>query len=285
MNWIKYKKIYFAVSIFLILVSIFSLFKWGLKTGLDFKGGSIVEISFENEISTEDLIKKLSEDEIVVSSIQVTGEGTYLFRMASVKSQEKKKFDDILETFGIYEEVRFENVGPSFGPELIKKTVYAIFLATLMILIWIAIQFKNLKYGVSAILAMLHDSFILVGSFSLFGYFYNVEIDFLFITALLTTLSFSVHDTIVVFDRIRETQRKQGGDISDLANNAITKTLVRSLNNSFTIMFMLLALILMGGSTIKGFATALLIGTILGTYSSPFVAVPLLVVFYRKKKV
>jgi preprotein translocase subunit SecF len=104
------------------------------------------------------------------------------------------------------------------------------------------------------------------------------------VAALLTTLSFSVHDTIVVFDRVRETQRKQGGDISDLSNNAITETFVRSLNNSFTIMFMLLALILMGGSTIKWFAVALLIGTVLGTYSSPFVAVPLLVVFNKKKK-
>jgi preprotein translocase subunit SecF len=124
---------------------------------------------------------------------------------------------------------------------------------------------------------MFHDSLVLIGLFSLFGHFWQAEIDFLFVTALLTILSFSVHDTIVVYDRIRESQRKFGGNLYDLANKAITETMVRSLNNSFTIIFMLVALVLLGGSTLKWFAVALLIGTVSGTYSSPFVAVPLLV--------
>jgi preprotein translocase subunit SecF len=145
------------------------------------------------------------------------------------------------------------------------------------ILLWVALQFKSLKFGASAIIAMFHDSFILIGTFSLLGHFMQVEVDFLFITALLTTLSFSVHDTIVVYDRIRESQKVHAGDLKDLANRAISETMVRSLNNSFTIIFMLVALVLLGGTTIKWFAVALFIGTILGTYSSPFVAVPLLV--------
>jgi len=123
-----------------------------------------------------------------------------------------------------------------------------------------------------------------IGSFAIWGHFFKAEIDFLFVTALLTTLSFSVHDTIVVYDRIRESQKRYGGEIEDLANKALSETMVRSLNNSFTIMFMLIALVLMGGTTTVWFATALLIGTVLGTYSSPFVAVPLLVTWSKIEK-
>jgi len=140
-----------------------------------------------------------------------------------------------------------------------------------------AYQFKSIKYGTSAVIAMLHDSLVLLGTFSLLGHFMGAEIDFLFVTAMLTILSFSVHDTIVVYDRTRETQKKYGGDMETIANKALTETMVRSLNNSMTIVFMLIALILLGGETIKWFAVALLVGTISGTYSSPFVAVPILV--------
>ena len=177
-----------------------------------------------------------------------------------------------------FEELRYETVGPSISPELIIKTFYAIAIASTAILLWVAYQFKSIKFGTSAILAMFHDSFILVGFFSLFGHFWQAEVGFLFITALLTTLSFSVHDTIVVYDRIREFQKKNK-DVSlyNISNIAITETMVRSLNNSFTILFMLVALILLGGTSIKWFSVALLIGTIFGTYSSPFIAVPILV--------
>ncbi len=175
-------------------------------------------------------------------------------------------------------------MGPSIGPELIKKTLYAVMLGSAFILLLLAKQFREIKYGVCAILAMLHDSFVLLGSFSWLGHFFGAEVDFLFVTALLTTLSFSVHDTIVVYDRIREITRKEGGDFEGIANRALTETMVRSLNNSFTIVFMLVAMILLGGATIRWFATALLIGTISGTYSSPFVAVPLVVVYHRWKE-
>jgi preprotein translocase subunit SecF len=131
---------------------------------------------------------------------------------------------------------------------------------------------------------MFHDSLVLIGSFALLGHFFGVEIDFLFVTALLTILSFSVHDTIVNYDRVRELKRKFGGSLYDLANKATSETMVRSLNNSFTIIFMLVALILLGGETIRWFAVALLIGTISGTYSSPFVSVAILVTWDEIQK-
>jgi len=279
MDWMAFRKIYFAISGSLIILSVFGLVRWGLRLGVDFKGGSIIEYKFDGPISTEEATNEVEKQGIGVTSIQSTGEYTFLFRLPPISEEDKLKVESAIREFyqGGFNELRFETVGPSIGPELIKKTLYALIIAAGAILIWVAYQFKNFKYGLSAILAMFHDTFILVGLFSLLGHFMQVEVDFLFVTAALTTLSFSVHDTIVVYDRIRERKEKEGGEIYNLANQAITETMVRSLNNSFTILFMLLALILMGGTTIKWFAIALFIGTILGTYSSPFVAVPLLV--------
>ncbi|MBU0569435.1 protein translocase subunit SecF [Patescibacteria group bacterium] len=276
----KYKKIYFAISGAFILLGIFSLFAWGLKLSVDFSGGTIIEYRFQNEISTKDVSEEIGNGGFEIISIQSTGEDKYLFKFPPMISEEKEEIASLLEGIvgeGELEELRFEIVGPSIGPELIKKTMYAIAIAAASILLWVAYQFKSFKFGVSAILAMLHDSFILVGLFALLGHFFNAEVDFLFVTALLTTLSFSAHDTIVVFDRIREIGGKNINDLEGVANQALTETMVRSLNNSFTIGFMLVALILLGGSTVKWFAIALFIGTVLGTYSSPFVAVPILV--------
>ena len=281
MDWLKYKKIYFAISGLLIAVGIFGLSTWGLKLGVDFKGGTIIEYKFTDPISTEKVTKEIEKEGIEITSIQLTEDNSYLFRLPPIKTEEKGKIGEKLEglTEGGVDELRFETVGPSIGPELVKKTIYAIAIAAGAILLWVAFQFKSFKFGISAILAMFHDSFILIGSFSLLGHFFSAEVDFLFVTALLTTLSFSAHDTIVVFDRIREINKKYGGELVDVANRALSETMVRSLNNSFTIIFMLVALFLLGGTTIKWFAVVLLIGTVLGTYSSPFVAVPLLMVW------
>lgn len=280
MDWMKYRKIYFSLSGIMIAVSVISLMFWGLKPGIDFLGGTIAEYGFKNEISVDDTLKKLKDEGYQVFSVQNTGGGKYMFRITSLTPQDQEKIKNIFWEINQgedVEELRFETVGPSVGPELIKKTIYAAAIASGAILLWVAFQFKSFKFGASAILAMFHDSFCLVGFFSILGYFGGVEVDFLFVTAFLTTLSFSVHDTIVVYDRIRETQLKSGGSLYEIANKAITETMVRSLNNSFTIIFMLIALVLLGGTTVKWFATALFIGTVLGTYSSPFVAVPLIV--------
>jgi len=255
MNWMKYRLIYLIISGIFITAGIASLFRWGLNLGIDFTGGVVAEYKFENgEIETKRFGIKTDEE------------------IAKIREDYKNQKAT---------ELRFETVGPSIGPELIKKTFYALGISAGLILFWIAIQFKSIKFGVSAILAMIHDSLVLIGGFSLLGHFAGVEVDFLFVTAVLTILSFSVHDTIVVYDRIREKQKKYdpalGSDIKAIANSAVTETMVRSLNNSFTIIFMLLSLVLLGGDTVRWFAVALLIGTISGTYSSPFVAVPILV--------
>lgn len=280
MNWLKYKKIYFVTSILMIGVSLFSLLNWKLKLGVDFTGGTVIEYHLPDGISTEEITSHLGQQDVKVDSIAITGDRSYLIKMPPVDSGQKEKLNTILtEKYKEVEELKVESVGPSIGPELIKKTSYAIIIAAVLILIWVAYQFKSFIYGASAILAMFHDTFILIGSFSILGHFYGAEVDFLFVTALLTTLSFSVHDTIVVFDRIREINANTKESLENVANRALTETMVRSLNNSFTILFMLVALLLLGGSTIKWFSAALLIGTLLGTYSSPFVAAPLLVSF------
>lgn len=260
-NWMRYRLIYLAISALVIGVGVFGLFKWGLSLGIDFTGGTILEYKLPD------------------GSIKIIKSGN----IDQAKKEEIKKETETTAG-GTVEELRFENVGPAIGPELIKKTVYALVISALAILLWIAYQFKSIKFGISATLATLHDSLVLLGSFSLLGHFAGADVDFLFVTAMLTILSFSVHDTIVVYDRIRESQKKFGGSLYDLANKATSETMVRSLNNSFTIIFMLVALVLLGGETVRWFAVALLIGTISGTYSSPFVAVPILVTWDEIEK-
>ncbi len=262
-NWMKYRLLYLTISLLVIGAGAFSAVKWGFKIGIDFTGGSVLEYRLSD--GQTKIIKSGPLDE--------TG-------------KDKIKSDLEKSVGGKVTEIRFENVGPTIGPELVKKTFYALLISSLAILLWVAYQFKNIKFGISATLATIHDSLVLLGSFSLLGHFFGAEIDFLFVTAMLTILSFSVHDTIVVFDRIRESRKKGelDSDIYSLANRALSQTMVRSLNNSFTIIFMLFALILMGGETVKWFSVALLIGTVSGTYSSPFVAVSILVTWDELQK-
>lgn len=284
MDWMKHKKIYFAISGIVLLISIFSLIKWNLRLGIDFTGGTTFDYRFSKPVEEVQIEGVFKEAGIATQSISDGGKGSFEVKAPPISSETKNKLDGLLKNFDKdYVELKYEVVGPSIGPELVRKTVTALVISASVILLWVAYQFKNIKYGLSAVLAMIHDSIVLLGSFSLMGHFMGVEVDFLFVTAMLTILSFSVHDTIVVFDRIREVNRKTGGDLVDIANVAVTQTMVRSLNNSFTIIFMLVALALLGGETIRWFAVALLIGTVSGTYSSPFVAVPLLVTFDQLK--
>jgi preprotein translocase subunit SecF len=283
-DFMKYKKIYFVISGIFLIPGIISLVLFGLKPSIDFVGGTLLELKLKE--NGQVLISNVQTIDDRVTSVQKSGEKTYLLKTKPLnegeKNELKSKFE---EKFGEAEELRFETVGPTLGRELLVKTLIAIVLAAGFILAYVAYQFKDKMYGICAILAMFHDSLILLGSFSLLGHFAGVEVDTLFVTALLTILSFSVHDTIVVYDRIRESLKKGSKeDFEQIVNRAVNETLMRSLNNSLTIIFMLLALLLLGGATIKWFVVALLIGTVSGTYSSTFTAAPLLLVWKSLEK-
>lgn len=286
-NFVRFIPLYFTLSGLVLGVGIFSLVLWGLRPSVDFVGGSLVEVTVEPKedmaVSESTIRDSLSSIEVDASTIQSSGEKTWTIRTKSQEEDLTRKMTDVLtEQFGTTELVRFESVGPTLGHELLKKTLVGILLSAGGILLFVAWRFKGGKYGVCAILAMLHDSLVVIGTFSLLGHFYNIEVDTLFVTALLTILSFSVHDTIVVYDRIRENLRNtMTDDFEMIVNKSVTETMRRSINNSLTILFMLVALTVWGGTTVRPFALALLVGTITGTYSSPFTAVPLLVVWER----
>jgi preprotein translocase subunit SecF len=281
-NWMKFKWLYFFISALVIIPGLVSLFVFGLRPSIDFTGGTLLEYRFNQEINPQEINNLLQEKDYEVYSVQVSGEKSYLLRMPALEKEKALEVSNLLaEKFNDEpQEIRFEVVGPTLGRELMIKTIVAIILAAGFILGYVAWRFKNAKFGFCAILAMFHDTLVMLGAFSLLGYFFGVEVDTLFVTAVLTILSFSVHDTVVVYDRIRESQKLfPKASFESLVNKAVTETLSRSLNNSLTIIFMLIALLLLGGVTIKWFVAALLIGTISGTYSSTFNAAPLLVVW------
>lgn len=291
MNWMRFKWLYFLLSALILVPGMISLILFGLQPAIDFTGGSLLELRMESLLDINEVEQLLIDQGFEVSSIQASGENQILIRLQPIEKEEADQIKvAIAEKAGQEsEEIRFETVGPTLGKELIKKTIWAIVLAAGFIMAYVAWRFKDVKFGACAILAMFHDTFILVGVFSLLGHFFGVEIDTFFVVAVLTILSFSVHDTVVVYDRIRESQKLlPKASFEDLVNKAITETLSRSVNNSMTIIFMLIALLLLGGVTIKWFVFALLIGTIAGTYSSTFTAAPLLVVWSqiaeRRKK-
>lgn len=285
-NFMRYKWLYLLISSAVIVPGLISLLVFGLKPSIDFTGGSRWELGFENDVKVEELGKILNEEKVEVSSTVATGTKRYLIRMKFIDEKQRIVLKEKVEkNFGKVTELRFETIGPVLGRELLVKTVAALVLAALLILAYIAWQFKNWSFGISATLATLHDSLVILGSFSLLGRFFGFEVDVLFVTALLTILSFSVHDTIVVYDRIRESlKRFPGTPFETLVNKAISETLVRSLNNSITVIFMLISLVVLGGDTIRQFAIALLIGTISGTYSSIFTAAPILAVWKNRLK-
>jgi len=286
-NFMRRKKIYFLLSALVLVPGIFSLVLFWLKPSIDFTGGTLWEVRFaESVVSSQEPVVEIIRETFTgqgleIASIQASGEKQFIIRTVPLTTEQHKSLVATLkEKLGDFEEVRFETLGPKLGRELLFKAFFAVTLAALAILTYVAYRFKNLMYGVAAILAMFHDTFVLLGIFSLLGRFFGVEVDTLVVTAALSTLSFSVHDTIVVFDRIREILRRNPSLELDVAiNQAVGETLVRSINNSLTIVFMLLALFLLGGESLHWFVFALLVGTISGTYSSTFTAAPLLVIW------
>lgn len=291
--FMKYKWLYFAISLLVVLPGLYSLLRYGLKLSIDFTGGTLLEISASQSASLSVFSETAKSQNLELSTIQSSTDNVYLLRFKPISQEQSQKFQQTLsDSIGAITEMRFETVGPTVGAELARNALMAIIVASVFIIIYIAWSFKGIpkpyspwKFGASAVIALLHDVLVIVGLFSLFGHYFKVEIDSLFVTALLTIIGFSVHDSIVVFDRIRENLTKLPQHTFEyIADFSLTETLVRSLNTSLTVTLTLTALLLFGGDTIRWFVVALLVGIISGTYSSIFNATPILVLWEQKKK-
>lgn len=300
MNIIGHKYIFLTISGLLVLASFISLAVFGLRPGIDFTGGSLLEARYKNAVPEITEIKKVFEaaghGDVI---IQPSGGSVLLIRFAHVGEEEHQKIFVALKAQtggGGIEELQFTTIGPTIGAELKQKSFLALGLASLGIIVYLAYAFRNVskpvsswKYGLTAVLvAFLHDVPIPAGVFAILGHYRNVSVDTLFITALLTILGFSVHDTIVVFDRIRENLRKLKSvePYEATVNRSVNETIARSINTSLTVLLVLVAIFFLGGETTKYFALALILGIIFGTYSSIFVASPLLVIWssWTKRK-
>jgi preprotein translocase subunit SecF len=297
MNIIKYRNWFFGLSLLVIIPGILAYFAWGLKLGIDFQGGTLWEIKFvEKNVSPQNFSNFLKQNKVDASSISSAGGGqNILFRIGNSDENKIRMIKaSMLKTYGKTQDISLVTVGPTISKELTQKALYAVAVSIFGIVLYITWAFRkvpkptsSLAFGVCTIIALLHDVIVVVGIFAILGHFWHVEVDSLFITALLTVLGFSVHDTIVVFDRIRENLHKYSGmSFEQVVNFSVLQTLTRSLNTSLTVAFVLLALLLFGGESIHTFVLALLIGIISGTYSSIFNAAPLLVVWnnFQKKR-
>lgn len=285
-NFLKYTKLYVCISVFVIVVGWASLFTNGVNVSIDFTGGSVMQYQSQKPLTQAQVEAVLQKEKVSVVSLSKESNNTFLIKTRLVTDQQERALREALkkEYSSSIQQLKYETVGPTLGNEMMKKTFVASLIAVLIILAYLTFAFKKFNYGVAAVVAMMHDLLVLVGTYSLLSYYLRAEIDTLFVTAVLTTLSFSVHDTIVLFDKIREYRKQSTLPLSTMANKAFTETVVRSINNSLTILLMLVPLTLFGGQSIQFFSAALLIGTVTGMYSSPFVAVPVLVWLEKRKK-
>lgn len=288
-------KLWFAISALTIVFGVVALFVWGLKFSLDFTGGSLMELSFKDaRPTTEQVLAAMTQAGFEQVQIQPSAEKDYILRTVNIdetKHQETlKALHAQLKTD--FTELRFESIGPVIGQELRTKSIWSIFAVLIAIIAFIAFAFRKVskpvaswKYGVAAVIALAHDLITAVGLYALVAHFAHWEVDGLFITALLTILGFSVHDTIVTFDRTRELlHRTHDDNYEHVVNSAVNQTIVRSLNTSITALLVLTALFLFGGESTKHFIFTLLIGIFIGTYSSIFIASPIVVLWNKVGK-
>jgi preprotein translocase subunit SecF len=289
---IKYRKIFFIFSGILSIISIISLSMWGLKLGIDFTGGSLLEVKFTNAsaVSVQEIKDTLESQKLLSLIVQPVGSDSFMLRFQQSDEATHQKVLTNLRSLATtkkqtIEEKRYDSIGPVVGGELKSKTLWAIFLSAAGIISYIAWAFRRVswpvaswKYGTTAVVALIHDLLIVTGIFSILGRFLNIEIGVPFVAALMTIFGYSVHDTIVVFDRIRENLGRGAKETFEtIVNNSIAQTLVRSINTSLLTELALIAIMFFGGETIKDFVLALIFGIFFGTYSSIFVASALLV--------
>jgi len=281
------RHIWYLISAIAIIPGLISLVVFGVNQGIDFTGGTSweLEMTQRESVTTEEVRAILDENGYPESVVQISEGNTVLIRMKELSegSEAKASIENAFrQQFGEFEELQIETVGPTVGREIRNRAIIAVGLASLGVLAYIAYAFRKtqapLRYGTCAILAMLHDIIFVLGLFSILGWVADVEIDALFVTAILTIMGFSVHDTIVVFDRIRENLESHAAPtFEETVNYSVGQTMVRSLNTSVTVVLTLLALYLFGGESTRWFVFALLVGVIAGTYSSIFNASQLLV--------
>ncbi|MBD3245256.1 MAG: protein translocase subunit SecF [Candidatus Moranbacteria bacterium] len=318
MQIISRKKIWFTISIILVCLSVASLLVWGLNLGIDFKGGSLIRLKFNQISLNKEQIKEaiydpqkqedkeLMEEKITSLSIQPISENQKIIKLNSIDEVTHQKVLELIRKKAaelnnnqgqggeLVEEIKFDSIGPSIGKELREKSKNAVIFVLIAIILYVAWAFKKVssdlskyesfRYGIVAIIALIHDILITLGLFSVLGNFKGVEIDIFFIAALLTILGYSVNDTIIVFDRIRENVLKEGSqDFPNLVNKSVNEILVRSINTSVTTLLVLFCILILGGYSTFYFVLALIIGIISGTYSSIFLASPLLV-FWKQKR-
>ncbi len=284
---VRNRKITYILSATLVGASFLALLIWGLKPGIDFTGGSLLEVEYKAVRPAIDQLRK-AVNELGLGNVmlQPAGEKNLLVRLKDINPEEHSKLLNALAISGNQlEEKRFDSIGPVIGKELRQKSWIAIGLVALMIILYISWAFRKVsrpvsswKYGVAAVIALIHDVTIPSGLFAVLGHFKGVEVDVLFITALLTILGFSVHDTIVVFDRIRENLKRQvAKSFDDTVEVSVRQTMTRSIITSLTVLFVLAALLIFGPDSTRYFSLTLLVGVTFGTYSSIFLASPLLV--------
>lgn len=295
---IRNKKIFFTTSALAILIAIGSIIVLGLNFGIEFKGGAIIQVSYENPPAVSDVESAISDLGLGNFSLQPAGEKGFILKTPDLSETEQNNVLEALTLGGTVEPVldRVSSVGPSVGRELRTKALIALSLVVIAIILFITFAFRKVslpvaswKYGLVAIVALVHDIIIPTGAFAILGHFLGYEVDVLFVTALLAILGYSVSDTIVVFDRIRENLRTNQEyriheSFEDTVGKSLSQTYARSINTSLSTILALLALYIFGGVSTEHFALTLLIGVIAGTYSSIFLASPLLVVLGKGKE-
>lgn len=291
-QFIKYRKVYFIFSGALVLASLIFLAVFGLRWGIDFVGGSLLEVEFkEARLSSEEIRTELKEIDLGEIIIQPTGEMGVIIRMKATDVETRELVVQRLKERAELTVLRNDLIGPVIGRELRDSTIIIIVLGFLVIVSYIALAFRRIsrpvaswQYGIVSLIALLHDVLITLGVFALLGFFYYIEITIPIITGLLVVIGYSINDSVVIFDRIRENLIKRIGlTYDETVNISLNQTLSRSISTSLTTLFPLIAVFFFGGVTLKYFALALIIGIILGSYSSIFLASPLLVSWFRLK--
>lgn len=295
MSVIKYKNLFIGFSTALILLALISMGIFGFKQGIDFVGGTLWQIRFQSEeVNLDDLNKALLEAKIEDATIrQGNTNKDFSIRMKEITEARHQELAALFGSkFGTLEELSFASIGPAVGGELRSNAFRAFFLVLIGISLYVAFAFRKVsypvsswKYGLVTLISLFHDALIPAGLFAFWGFRYGVEVDTNFIVAILVIMGFSVHDTIVVFDRIRENLliAKKKEDLNSIIDASIQQTFVRSINTSLTLFLVLIALYLFGAESLSYFTLLILIGTIIGTYSSIFVASPLLTYLYKSK--